>query len=84
MAKMVVRREKPDLMLGEKNVFVFLAPDYGNYGDIAISYAQRMFLRDVLPEYNVVEIPVSKFYNYLLSLKKMIKKDDLVAVMGGG
>ena len=82
--KSLVRRADfipPD---GNKRIYVFLSPDYGNYGDIAISYAQKVFFKKILPEYKIIEISVSKFYNYLLALKKIIKKDDIIVVMGGG
>ena len=81
--KSLVRRADfipPD---GNKKIYVFLSPDYGNYGDIAISYAQKVFFKKILPEYKIIEISVSKFYNYLLALKKVIKKDDIIVVVGG-
>ena len=82
--KMIVKREPFLVSDNNRAIYIFLAPDYGNFGDIAISYAQRIFFKNIFPEYKVVEIPLSKFYNYLLGLKKIIKKNDIVAVMGGG
>ena len=42
------KRKKVFLEDNKKRVFVFLAADYGNIGDIAITYAQKEFLKEIL------------------------------------
>lgn len=67
-----------------KTVYMFLCPDYGNIGDIAIRYAQREFILENYPDYNIVEIPVSNTYDYIMKIKRNIKKNDVIALIGGG
>ncbi|MDX2776121.1 polysaccharide pyruvyl transferase family protein [Streptomyces caniscabiei] len=64
--------------------FIFLTPDYGNIGDLAIGYAQQKFLEDNLPGYTVFSIPVADTYKYLRHIKKHIKQDDVIFLVGGG
>lgn len=73
-----------ELIDSSKNqVYIFLAADYGNLGDVAITYAQTKFLNDN-SDYQVVEIPISKSLEGLWFVKKNIKKTDLVTTVGGG
>ncbi len=68
----------------DKKIFVFLAADYGNIGDMAITYAQKQFLKDTYPEYKVIELTVSETYKELRMLKKLINSDDIITLIGGG
>lgn len=77
--------KKKELALGQnKRVFVFLSADYGNIGDIAISTAQREYLMDALSGYSTVCIPISQTRLVIQSIKKQIRSDDLVTIIGGG
>lgn len=67
-----------------KRCFIFLAADYGNIGDIAISHAQKQYLTSVLTGYEVISIPISQTRFVLSSIKKQIKNDDIVTIIGGG
>lgn len=64
--------------------FIFLAADYGNLGDLAITEAQRRFLEAELPEHEVIEVPISETLSGLRSLRKQVKPDDLITLIGGG
>lgn len=64
--------------------FVFLAADYGNIGDIAISAAQKQYLENVLTGFKVISVPISQTRFVLSSIKKQIKADDIVTIIGGG
>lgn len=68
----------------EKNIFIFLSCDYGNVGDIAISYAQRKFLEDNYKEYKIIEIPLSYTFNEMKYIKKNIGEYDIITLIGGG
>lgn len=68
----------------KKKVFVFLAADYGNLGDVAITYAQTKFLKEVLPEYEVVDVPISKTLIGITEIKKNIQLHDIITTVGGG
>ena len=67
-----------------KKAYVFLAADYGNLGDVAITYAQSNFLKNTLPEYEIIDIPISKTLEGIAIIKKTILKDDIVTTVGGG
>ncbi|WNH12231.1 polysaccharide pyruvyl transferase family protein [Thalassobellus suaedae] len=67
-----------------KRVFIFLAADYGNLGDVAITYAQHKFLKENLPSYLVTEIPISKTIEGIAFVKKIVSKDDIITTVGGG
>ena len=67
----------------KKQAYVFLAADYGNLGDVAITYAQTKFLEDNA-NFQVIEIPISKSLEGLWFVKKYIKKGDIVTTVGGG
>ena len=82
--KCIFKAKKMSINSNKKKAYIFLAADYGNYGDIAITYAQSKYLSEVLPNYEIVEIPVSKFYDYYLFLKKIISKEDIITIIGGG
>lgn len=64
--------------------FIFLAADYGNIGDIAISTAQKQYLESILTNYEIISIPISQTRVVLRSIKKQVKADDIVTIIGGG
>ena len=64
--------------------FVFLAADYGNLGDVAITYAQEKFLKDVYPDYAIIDVPISQTLSAIPQVKREIKPNDIVTVVGGG
>lgn len=67
-----------------KKAYVFLAADYGNLGDVAITYAQTHFLETTLPNYQIVDVPISKTLEGIVAVQKNIKKGDVVTTVGGG
>lgn len=70
--------------LKQKNIYLFLGADYGNLGDVAITYAQIKYLKEFYENYNVVEIPISQTFAGIKTIKKIIKKDDVIVLIGGG
>lgn len=74
-----------NIKLPDKNrVFIFLAADYGNVGDIAITCAQEDFLKKNYPTYSIVKIPLKDTCRYYKSIKKQITPDDIITTIGGG
>lgn len=67
----------------KSKVFIFLAADYGNLGDVAITYAQTEFLKSNTNA-QVIEIPISKSLEGLWFVKKYIQPGDIVTTVGGG
>lgn len=69
---------------GSKNqAYIFLAADYGNLGDVAITYAQTQFLVNNT-NYQVIEVPISQSIEGLWFVKRNIKEDDIITTVGGG
>lgn len=83
--KINTSKEKIEGLKKEENkVFVFLAADYPNLGDIAITYAQVEFLRKCYPSYKVVEIPADKTLLLMKGVKENINENDIITIVGGG
>lgn len=80
----VVKQKNFPLNERKNTCFIFLAADYGNIGDIAITKAQKLFLEKTLRDYEVVSIPISQTRLVLRSIKKQIQPNDIVTIIGGG
>ena len=68
----------------KKKVVIFLAGFYANLGDLAITYAQREFLREMYPDRDIILVPSTETYESMKTLKKVINKDDVITLIGGG
>lgn len=67
-----------------KKIFLFLAADYGNLGDVALTYAEVQFFNKHFPEYTVVDLIIRDSVPGLQFAKANIGKDDLISIIGGG
>lgn len=67
-----------------KKCYFFLAADYGNLGDVAITYAQTKFLSERFPNAEIIEIPISKTFAGIKVVRRIITKDDIITIVGGG
>lgn len=65
-------------------VFVMLAADYSNIGDVAISYAQKEFLKRIFPNRDIIEVPVADTCKVYLDMKKNTTSKDIITLIGGG
>ena len=68
---------------GQK-VFSLVEPNHGNLGDIALVHAHKEFIRKYFPEYNIIDIQSDEVDDYFGKLKKVIKHDDIIVLVGGG
>lgn len=68
----------------KKKTVIFLAGFYANLGDLAITYAQREFLREMYPDRDIILVPSTETYTSMKTLKKIINKDDVITLIGGG
>lgn len=68
----------------KQNIVVTLAADYGNLGDVAITYAQTEFLQKKYPNANIIDFPISQTFTNMKSLKRIIKDRDIITIVGGG
>ncbi len=73
-----------DCYRGKQKVIVALAADYGNLGDIAITFAQEAFLRTCYPDFEIVDFPISATFTRLKALKRIVSPNDIVTIVGGG
>ena len=77
-------KQKFDAYKGVKKCFVFLAANYGNLGDVAITYAQELFLKDVFHDYVIIDVPISNTLSDLKAIKNTCTPDDIITIVGGG
>ncbi len=83
--KIITSKERIHNFKKEDNkIFIFLAADYPNIGDIAITYAQNLFLKKCFPDYKIIEIPADKTLSLIKFIKKNIKANDIITIIGGG
>ncbi len=68
----------------KNKAYIFISADYGNFGDVAITYAQKLFLEEQLKNYEIIEVPSKKTYAYIKVIKKIIKPNDIITLIGGG
>ena len=73
-----------DIDKHEKKVIVGLAADYSNLGDVAITYAQTEFLKEVYPDHKIVDFPISQSFEQMKELKRLINENDIITLVGGG
>ena len=69
---------------GVKKFYVFLSAYYQNMGDMALTYAQERFLRENFPEYDIIMVPSDKTYPWMKELQRILTKDDIITIVGGG
>ena len=68
----------------KKKCLVMLAADYGNLGDVAITYAQERWLKEHYPDYEIVDVPISRTLSSLKALQKVCSQEDIITIVGGG
>lgn len=73
-----------DSYKGKKKVIVCLGADYGNLGDVAITFAQMNFLKRTFKEREILEFPISRTYLDMKSLEAVVTKEDIITLVGGG
>lgn len=78
------KKKMPQFAISNKKIVIALAANYGNLGDVAITYAQKQFLKKNFPEYDVIEFEISKTFTWMKSLKPYIHQDDIITIVGGG
>lgn len=85
--KYLLSKPNSDIFKVDKNkrkIIVALAADYGNLGDVAITYAQTKFLKSYFPEYEIIDFPISRTFLDMKSLKKVCTPQDIITIVGGG
>lgn len=67
-----------------KRAFFLMVPSFGNIGDQAIVEATLCFLKDYFPDYFIVKIDYEETLQYIYEIKRVIEKDDIIILQGGG
>ena len=75
--------DHPILLRHEEKIIVAIAADYGNLGDIAITYAQVKYLEEHFPNHKIVTIFANDIY-LLRKYKTSIQPSDIITIIGGG
>lgn len=68
----------------KQRIWIFLAADYGNLGDVAITKAQHIFLQSQYPTSEIYEVPISQTIKALPCIRKIIRPNDIITIVGGG
>lgn len=68
----------------EIRIILMGVPEYGNLGDIAISYATANFIREFFPEYTFWRFTENQIRYDLKKIKKVVTDTDLLLLQGGG
>lgn len=68
----------------KQRVWILLGADYGNLGDVAITLSQERYLKKTYNEAEVITVPISHTLRAIPKIKKIIGKDDIVTIVGGG
>lgn len=71
-------------MKDKKKIIYMLVPVHGNLGDQAIAYASGKYLEDKFSDYEVIQVNCEDTYKYSKWVKKILNKDDLIFLHGGG
>lgn len=82
--KTIIQKDNKKYSRSDKKIFVFLAANYGNLGDVLITDAQEKFLKDVFPDHLVYKIYVDRLEYEFKSILKNKNKDDICVIAGGG
>lgn len=67
-----------------KKIVLFDTPTYGNIGDLAISIAEKSFIKENLHQYEYVEILDIEFTEKLEEMKQVLTTEDVIILTGGG
>ncbi|MGE4588369.1 MAG: polysaccharide pyruvyl transferase family protein [Acidaminococcaceae bacterium] len=67
-----------------RRFILLLTPEHGNLGDHAITMGEIKMLGEVAPESKIIEISERTYEYCKTDLKKLIRKDDVLFIQGGG
>lgn len=64
--------------------YIMLAATYGNMGDVAITVAQKRFLQECFPDYNIILIEVGHSFYFAKDILRKRQDKDIITIIGGG
>lgn len=79
-----VPKTKKYFKSSKKKAFLVGTPEHDNLGDHAIALAERQFINEFFPEYEIVEISVESWRKFKINLLIKTKPEDIFFLTGGG
>lgn len=70
--------------LGANRIYLLCTPEYLNYGDHLIAVAEKEFLKEKFPSYEVIEITKELLILHFEKVTLEVKESDVIAFTGGG
>lgn len=80
----IKRKQKYNFEDNKKYSVIFCAANYQNLGDIAITIAQKNFLKKVLPDREIICIPPEDTYMACRAVLQVSPQNILITLIGGG
>lgn len=68
----------------EPAIILMGSPEYNNLGDHGIAYATKLFVKKRFPDKEFIEITENEIRYNLKRVKKIVTKEDLLLLQGGG
>lgn len=65
-------------------IFMIGTPRHGNLGDHAIAVAEEHFIKEILPDWEYLEIEMPFYRKCKKEISKLVRSKDLIIVSGGG
>ena len=85
LIEIIFYRKKIKVDKNKKQVYLMLTATYENLGDIAITLTEIKFIKEQLgEEYQLIEVPVEDTCKVFFDMKRKIKKDSIIILVGGG
>lgn len=79
------RKKSHGLNPQKKYAFIFLAADYNNLGDLAITISQQNFLQDTIgTQYIIIKVYESETFDWISEIKTLPIQNVLITLIGGG
>ncbi len=79
-----IKKNNDEETNSKNKIFYMMQPTYGNIGDQAIQIATKKFLLLYFKEFEIIDYNLEETFRVLPSIKKQIKKNDIVVLQGGG
>lgn len=68
----------------KKKIVLFGTPAHGNLGDHAIALSELAFLKNIVSNETIIEIPMPMLKVFKNKIKQFINSDDIILISGGG
>ncbi|MGE7759127.1 polysaccharide pyruvyl transferase family protein [Peribacillus sp. NPDC097895] len=68
----------------KKKIILMQTPLHGNLGDQAIAYAEKKFINENFKDYAFLEVSFSNVLKKAKNIKRVLGKDDVIFIHGGG